>query len=723
MTVNWGAAPDGTVAVTVEHGSAAPVSRTFLKDTVPPLGTVVVNGGVTRTGRSQVPLRLDATDLSGVARVAIRGSADCQGDGAWQPYQRGAWWTLPHPGADNPVGVLFEDGAGNPSPCWSTVITHDRFLLAAEPAWGGGQDWNDYVDALAPATRCDVSTHATVGSCLHAGEARVVSVTTSETCADATGATDSLGAFTWSGCVQASGRIMFRTLGLQPGKGLADLVTADGWRPIKVTVTGLGDKSSAEEPWWSNPVEPLPDPPGGGVTRLTEPGVVHTVSASRHLHGVGMEAEGVSLVTLGAAALRYGGSVFTNAVCPTSPCLVGVGAPFTWVEGRLDGLGATSRAVVCVYVGVGAAHGRVGPLRAAHCDYGLWLQGDANTVVDAVLTSHGQALHISSGQDNVLSGLVLAGNQLGGRIYGTGATGNVLTMLTVTDNTEDGLRALGVPGGTVVHNAVLANNGGVGLELSASHDVTVGQCAAAHNGSHGLLLAGSNGGVFTGNLLVGGNAGSACRVQSGTSPGLEDGTCAPTGSSDAHVVAGLGLADAFSGAVTEDDVANPSDDRGSATLGLAVDLTTFDNPTRAWGKEGDAFPSPTTRGAWVSGAGRIRDWSLLAAGQNPLRNRAGDGETALGNVWAPGPCPDLVGGEGAVSHPAGGGPAFLTTAVEVVTDLLGDNDGLCESDETCLYAPNLGAYQGHGDLGLVPCTLPGGEVSGVTLYARVSNGR
>ena len=50
----------------------------------------------------------------------------------------------------------------------------------------------------------------------------------------------------------------------------------------------------------------------------------------------------------------------------------------------------------------------------------------------------------------------------------------------------------------------------------------------------------------------------------------------------------------------------------------------------------------------------------------------------------------------------------------------GNHDGLCESGEHCLYAPNFGAYQGEGDLGT--CELGGSAVTGVTMYGYASNG-
>ena len=42
---------------------------------------------------------------------------------------------------------------------------------------------------------------------------------------------------------------------------------------------------------------------------------------------------------------------------------------------------------------------------------------------------------------------------------------------------------------------------------------------------------------------------------------------------------------------------------------------------------------------------------------------------------------------------------FLRNAVEISGDLIGNDNGLCESDEICLFTPNIGAYQGHGQLG------------------------
>jgi len=47
----------------------------------------------------------------------------------------------------------------------------------------------------------------------------------------------------------------------------------------------------------------------------------------------------------------------------------------------------------------------------------------------------------------------------------------------------------------------------------------------------------------------------------------------------------------------------------------------------------------------------------------------------------------------------GAGQTFLRSAVEIMDDSPSNHDGLCGDSpgETCVYAPNSGAYQGEGD--------------------------
>ncbi len=76
---------------------------------------------------------------------------------------------------------------------------------------------------------------------------------------------------------------------------------------------------------------------------------------------------------------------------------------------------------------------------------------------------------------------------------------------------------------------------------------------------------------------------------------------------------------------------------------------------------------------------------------------------------------------------------YLLNAQEIFSDIIGDDDGLCESNEDCIYTPNLGSYQGHGDFvsaqtvvsntQICPDIGAGGSIENVTLYKYSTNGR
>ncbi len=64
----------------------------------------------------------------------------------------------------------------------------------------------------------------------------------------------------------------------------------------------------------------------------------------------------------------------------------------------------------------------------------------------------------------------------------------------------------------------------------------------------------------------------------------------------------------------------------------------------------------------------------------------------------------------------------LRNAVEIQGDGIGSENGLCESNETCLNTPNIGSYQGHGRL-VSAGTFTNGAITGVTLMQYATNGR
>jgi hypothetical protein len=65
---------------------------------------------------------------------------------------------------------------------------------------------------------------------------------------------------------------------------------------------------------------------------------------------------------------------------------------------------------------------------------------------------------------------------------------------------------------------------------------------------------------------------------------------------------------------------------------------------------------------------------------------------------------------------------FLRRAVEILDDAIGNDNLLCESGETCLYTPNMGSYQGHGNL-VSAGAFTNGALTGITLMKYGTNGR
>ena len=100
-------------------------------------------------------------------------------------------------------------------------------------------------------------------------------------------------------------------------------------------------------------------------------------------------------------------------------------------------------------------------------------------------------------------------------------------------------------------------------------------------------------------------------------------------------------------------------------------------------------------------------------------SRSGDGIN-INDRFNPGAaCPVAVDGDAHLVD--GQGNVFLVNALERVADGRGDDDGLCESAEACIYSPHFGAYQGEGTL-LGPCVFANGTVSDVEMWAHSTLG-
>jgi len=141
---------------------------------------------------------------------------------------------------------------------------------------------------------------------------------------------------------------------------------------------------------------------------------------------------------------------------------------------------------------------------------------------------------------------------------------------------------------------------------------------------------------------------------------------------------------------------------------------------KGWGQShADAFPTTNHQGQCITSENcQIFDSSLSSSSSN-LLNKSFDGAAVNGSFTSGATCPSDVDGDKSLTSSSG--QIFLISAYEVGNDSIGDDDGLCEASEACIYAPNFGAYQGHSTLGSCSFNANGG-ISGVTMYGYAANG-
>jgi hypothetical protein len=193
-----------------------------------------------------------------------------------------------------------------------------------------------------------------------------------------------------------------------------------------------------------------------------------------------------------------------------------------------------------------------------------------------------------------------------------------------------------------------------------------------------------------------------------------------------------------------DEPTNTSDTNGVAAFADVDDWFGFDGPYRAWGAEGSATPNCFATGACsdtsMGSAGcQIWDYTLRAGADEfvlgaSLARPTGDETLSvdfpiglIDHIASEASC--LAAFSGAVIVPPAGARTyaicrvtFLDHAREVLGDLSGNENLLCESGETCLFTPNIASYQGHGAIVPSPGPFVDGAITGVTLVEYETNG-
>jgi hypothetical protein len=319
--------------------------------------------------------------------------------------------------------------------------------------------------------------------------------------------------------------------------------------------------------------------------------------------------------------------------------------------------------------------------------------------------------------------------------------GNLALNVTLVNNREVGLQVTGT--GHTFMNIVAANNdylntfSEAGIFFDGAINSMLVDAALAHN-SRGIYLQNSTDAHFEGLLKVGDNSVADCDPAVSIRPGIDAGCNNADSSTIAGLISDLDLTNAFVGKVGEDTI-NTSDVAGVAAFDQIEDWGNFENRWRAWGLDGGDFPSPDHEGECNAGNCRIWDWTLDAGdillkdvfplpSGNDLVVHVWDAvdlatcDTVTGASWESNVC-SFPGYPLQASCETAGHDwtspkcvsRILKHAVEITGDLIGNDNGLCESNEDCLYSPNLGGYQGQREL--VPAgDFVDGVLTGITLW-------
>lgn len=180
------------------------------------------------------------------------------------------------------------------------------------------------------------------------------------------------------------------------------------------------------------------------------------------------------------------------------------------------------------------------------------------------------------------------------------------------------------------------------------------------------------------------------------------------------------------------DTTNPQGSTGAANYDTITDHLTFATDTRRFIRAGAGFPDYAMRGPCRDTESCAILDLALKANDTLLRNRNAlptGNDVATQNWLIQNSDPTnqaacdtrLPGSTFVAGTPNRCESVFLKHAWELLDDGDGDDDGLCESGETCEFARNLGGYQGHGSF-VSAGAFTNGILTDITLVQREHNG-
>ena len=570
-------------------------------------------------------------------------------------------------------------------------------------------DWNDYfsVDPSKPS--------------LHGGERRAIVVDGIGSC-DGIAASDQLDVFQWDCEVVDDGnatQIKVFSTALKDGKGLSDLLNlglTPGWKNNQVTVTQNGQniKTSASGIWWNNPVLVTPDTPS-----LSLEGAVY-VHVDKN--GNDPDLEQSFTITNGGIALVIDPSLELNTLSG------GVKADLTgasrqgniWLEGKINAERDTGLYINTAY------YSRLNNLTVVNADSdGIEIHKSAfiklHNVTVRNSSKSGIVVNDSSfaGFGIDIKNTAVAGNGESGIVLNSGY--NKLINVTSSTNSANGI-ALN-QGNNVLSGINSSNNAADGIAIEGAQNNLFSLLTISNNNGYGLHYAKSgvnearNNNLLAASLTNNKLAGiqfddtlQQTNVESNALTNLLDAYNAASNCAHCNNVTSITTTDASPEtvfvAVSSDSQVSGYDPATGMAVSKITDFVPLQNGYRSWGSKN--APSATAGSGSCLTEGEvfcsIYDTSLL-----------NNDTLALNTLAEP-------SGEVTFTFAGDTQITYLDNAVEINTDGIGNDNGFCEANETCLILTNHGSYQGHGELATYEGTNDTWTALGITLLKYKSNG-
>ena len=133
---------DGPKTVYVEYRDAngldsGEYNATIILDTLPPVGSVIIENGAQYTPNMTVTLQINATDQIGVATMMVSADQDFA-DAQWVPYATTVQIALAPGSGDRTVYIKFQDLGGHVSQVYSDMILLDQLAPSVTLSCNGG---------------------------------------------------------------------------------------------------------------------------------------------------------------------------------------------------------------------------------------------------------------------------------------------------------------------------------------------------------------------------------------------------------------------------------------------------------------------------------------------------------------------------------------------------------------------------------------------------------